>query len=101
MRRRFLKYSFLALSLVFVMGVVSRNNLIEEVSINPSIRTVEVPVTVMLTEADQSFETEKTIYQSTFPNKQFFEYACYVSDGTILNPVAELTCSRVVEKLQV
>lgn len=101
MKKRFLKYGFWVLSLFFVMLVVSGNNLIEKTGSNLSITSLEAAVTVMLTEADQSFETEKTIYQSTFPDKQFFEYACYVSDGTILNPVAELTCSRVVEKLQV
>lgn len=101
MKKRFLKYGFVVLSLFFVMGVVSGNNLIEKTSSNLSIRTVEAPVTVMLTETNKSFETYKTIYQSTFPNKQFFEYACYVCDGTILNPGTELTCCRVTEKLQV
>jgi len=101
MKKRLLKYGLVVLSLFFIMQVVSGNSLIEKASSNLSIKSLGAPVTVMPTETGQSFETAKTIYQSTIPNKQFFKYACRVSDGTISNPGTELPCCRVTEKLQV
>jgi hypothetical protein len=101
MKKRFLKYSFVALSLFFVIGVVSGNNLIEKVSSSLSIKSVEVAVTVMQIDTDQSWRTDRTTYQSTFPYNQFFKYACYTCNCTISNPGTELTKHRVTEKLQV
>lgn len=101
MKNRILKYSFITLAFFIALQVISIDEFVGKVSKESTIKIAPVTVRLLQSDLDDSPPSNFIVFHSTFLNKQFFNRACSICEGTISNPGSQTLNDWVTVKLQV